>query len=482
MYKQYKDKEGTGRTEFTVEEFKKLQDHYIKQVIRHNHDIVDASHVVIGEYGDPTPPVGLDAPSAPGEVLTWQDHLDMDHNPSFVEGQVLARGWTVPMPVRCVITTPIFDTVGKIPFPTFNMSHWGVNKDMTDEDFRQSISSNRHNPNTYSIYRHYLYVLPSGAVTRVHPSHEPLLTNTRTPSALFAKTPLFIHSSNSDLLRRVKEPNNTPNFRSLNFNPDYAEQRLWSLTEDFTCWMAGYKSIAANGGKEVVLFFNDMFNEFNQVLSLVNYEEKHREYFFRHEKAAGNLTRSDYHQLSDITRLMEAKALDVLDPTAGHGLVRDAIKKQIYPYNMADYSFRVDRDIERVKTTLEESCIDKQGTNFTFYTKGLYKFAGTNSSEFNQDLYIPESFEDGTRQCLIINGEFGTSKRSFKRLHKGRVMLMYAVVDGFVSVPYEIYSAPDVSLRVRTGDNTVVGGSTTNKDVVEVSRMGNPGSSGFPNT
>lgn len=478
IWKTFANEQGTSRTEFTIEDWDGIQNWAIKKIIRHTHSAIPARHVEIWNSTDTSAPVGLSTTGR--ENLTWQDHVSLDHSANFSTGQLLARGWTVPIRTRFVITTPIYDTTSPVPFPTYNMSYIGINKSLSSTDMTELISTNRHNPNTYSNYRHYLYALPQNAICKIHPSHTPLLTGD-VATAVFAKTPLFIHPSNTKFLQDIAETSETPNFRGMGFIPDYAQEKIWSLTEDSTCWLGGYRSFVAGKGNDIMLFFNDYYNEFNQILSILNYEEKNREPFFRWEKGAGNLTSLDYHSLSDLTRLMESKTIDVGEVSVSGGLVRDAINKKFSPFLTNDYKFKIDKTTNRLKQTLLESCIEKSGNAITFYQKGLYNFASLNSDDYIQDLKVPEYFEDGYRQCLIMTGELGTSKKSFKRLHKGRVELVYQIVDGYLSVPYEVYSIPSTA-RITSGDgSTPLRGSITDKNYTDVTRLSEPNTPGFPN-
>jgi hypothetical protein len=468
MYKEFKDIESGTRYVFTIDDFAALQNYYIKKVIRHTHTNIPANYVKIADSTDTENPVGLNIP-LDGDVLTFQDHVGADHSLNIPSGRLLARGWTVPTKVRCLITTPIYDTTSNLPFPTYNMSPFSIDKDLNGENDRSVIPSNRHNPAAYSNYRHYLWIMPMNAVSYIHPSHKAIIDNQS--SAIFAKTPLFIHSSNTDFLKKINSATNTPNFRALSYIPDYAEEKIWSLTEDFTCWLSGYRSVVANN--DIALMFNDYYNEFVQILSTVNYEELNREYYFRLEKAAGNLMRLDCNYVSDITRLMEAKALDTMDISAGGGLARDSIEKRISPYYTKDYYYNIDKKTQRLKSSLLDSCMEKDGNKITFFTNGLANFATINDTIIDSEITIPKYFDNGYRQCLIINGEYGTSRRSFKKLHRGRVMLVYQMVDGFVSTPYEIYSSDSVLSSRSTASS--LPGSTTQRNYIDVQLMGDTG-------
>jgi hypothetical protein len=468
MFKEFKDIESGTRYVFTVDDFQDLQDYYIKKIIRHTHTNIPANYVKIADQTDLTNPVGLDIP-LDDDVLTFQDHVTIDHSLNIPSGRLLARGWTVPTKVRCVVTTPIHDTTSNLPFPTYNMSPFSIEKDINGLNDRTIVPSNRHNPATYSNYRHYLWIMPMNGVSYIHPSHKAIVENQT--SAIFAKTPLFIHPSNTDFLKKINSATNTPNFRALSYIPDYAEEKVWSLTEDFTCWMSGYKSILTNN--DISLLFNDYYNEFAQVLSTINYEELNREYYFRLEKAAGNLMRLDCNYVSDITRLMEAKALDTMDISAGGGLARDSIEKRIFSCSTKDYCYNVDRKTQRLKSTLLDSCMEKNGNNITFFTNGLANFATINDTIIENEIAIPKYFDNGYRQCLVINGEYGTSRKSFKKLHRGRVMLVYQIIDGFMSVPYEIYSS-DTVISNRSA-STSLQGSTTQRNYIDVQLMGDIG-------
>jgi hypothetical protein len=281
---------------------------------------------------------------------------------------------------------------------------------------------------------------------------------------------LFISPSNVELLKEVKKSTGAPNFRSLTYIPDFAEEKIWSLTDDATCWMAGYKPIVNNNYKDISLFFNDYYNEFNQLLSILNYEEIYREYMFRMEKAPGNLTRLSYNELSDITKLMEAKKLDVLDSPEHSGIIYDSINKKYSPFYLNEYNFTTDGMTDRLMDTLLTSCMDKKGKNITLYKKGLSSFANANGEpRYNNDLNIPSYFNDGTRQCLVLTGELGASKRSFKQLHKGRVMFIYQIVDGYFTIPYEIYSHSTSPTQSESQETLI--GLKTKKQITDVTQM-----------
>lgn len=465
MFKEFKNIEGEARTELTTETFSDIQNHYIKKIIRHTHSNIPAIHVKIGELGDATAPVGLELPTEEGKILSWQDHVNLDHSASFSENKLIARGWTIPIKARFIITTPIFDSTSNVPFPTYNMNNIGINKDLSSSESFENISSNRHNPNTYSVYRHYLYLMPMNGVANVNPVHKEILSSQN--SVIFAKPPLYIHPSNETLLGQISNYQTAPNFRNLTYIPDYTEEKVWSITEDSTCWMSGYKSIVAKNS--VVMLFNDHYNEFNQVFSTANYEERNREYLFRWDKAPANLSRKEFHNLSDITKLMNAKTLDVLGVDVGGGLVRDSINKQYSPFSLIEYNFKLDKETSRVKQTLLSSCMEKSGKNIVFYKKGLYNFASFNSNTFLKELTFPNYFDDGYRQCLTITLDLGASKRSFKKIHKGLVSLVYQVIDGYFSIPYEIYSTSSKIATVEEVGTTLTG-AISNRNYVDVTK------------
>jgi len=466
MWKEYNIT--NANSEFTAEDFTLLQNHYLKQIIRHNHPVIKADNIKISEMSEEQNPVGLVTP-IDDSVLTWQDHVNLAHTKTLTGGRLLARGYTVPIKARFVITTPIMDSTANLPFPTYNMSTETINKSIASSDVMEQVPPNRHDHSAYTNYRHYLWILPMNSVCQIHPSHKTLISGD-IGSLVFSHIPLYIHPSNTDLLKSIMDSTNTPNYRGLTYIPDYAEEKIWSLTDDSTCWMTGYKPIVANNNKDIMLFFNDYYNEFNQILSILNYEEQFREYMFRLEKSVGNVTRLENTDISDITKLMESKRIDVLDAPEHSGIIFDSIKKKYSPFSLFEYNFKTDRVSDRLKDTLIESCMEKQAKNVTFYTKGLSNFTSViEESEFLHDLYIPSYFEDGYRQCLILTGELGVSSRSFKKLHKGRVMLAYQIIDGFISVPYEIYSYDTKSTG--TTSNEILAGTSVGKSITDVTRM-----------
>jgi hypothetical protein len=468
MWQEYSRLDNQLLTEFTTESLTDLQNYYLKKIIRHTHTLMPANYIKISEAGEIEPPVGLSTPSD-DSVLTWQDHVNIPHSKSLVGGRLLARGYTVPIRSRFIITTPIMDTTSNLPFPTYNMSSIGINKDISSSELLDIIQPNRHDYDSYSIYRHYLWLFPSNNVCQLHPAHK-LLVDGDVGTVVFTHQPIYIHPSNTEFLKKISNSINTPNFRSLTYIPDYTEEKIWSVIDDSTCILSGYKTILTNNNKNIMLFFNDYYNEFNQFLSILNYEEQYREYIFRLEKAPGNLTRLEHNDLSDITKLMEAKKIDVLDAPEHGEIIKDSINKKYSPFYLSEYNFKIDKLSDRLKDSLLESCVQKTGKDITIYPKGLDNYLySVGDYSYSYKMNIPDHFDNGYRQCLVLTGELGTSSRSFKMLHKGRIMAIYQIIDGYVSVPYEIYS--NINKLTGAEDNQTKFGSSINKNITDVTKM-----------
>lgn len=492
LIKQFADLDTDG-TEYlvTADDINNIENVFLRKVIRHYHDgqysrAIASNEISISKFGDTIAPIGFAIPSNEGEDVLFSQHENDTsiHDPrqELVDGIVVAHGWTQPVRVRAVVATPVFDSESVVPFPTFNMSPVVGYKLATKDDalFRAIGDQNRHNPSMYSPFRHYLYLITPYQTGLLPKEHQAL--SSRSDVVVFSYAPLFVDINNAEMLNKIKS-SASPDIREAMamFPLDYENERLWSSRLDHTSWLSGYLPFVDNTKKNIMLFFNDYLNEFNQVLSLANYNTQERTFTYSIDKVMEYVnSNSDYETLaSDILRslfsgggyISKSQKMDnndasrfVLDESIQENqLVYDSIRgvDKAVAYAIHDAYFSIkENDSPNTEDGIFHTYMFNQldSGEIALYPNGLSLWLEDNGAgtidEFDSlralmRLNVPPTFNDDYRQLLTVavkNIAQTEHDREIKRYYGGNRFWTYVLLDGWMSIPYDIVGTSSVGL------------------------------------
>jgi len=447
--------EGTtdGSVYLSRELFDLLQNSFLQLIVAHSHDGVDArkiydEEIKIGEK-DGVVPVGFDEPENYDEYITLKEHVENTAIHTFssagVPGRLVAKGWTEPVYTRFVIATPIFEKGNPFPFPTYNMSPIQVSEnfiydeqDITSDEFLNTTletSFSRHDiPEGYSPYRHYLYMLPPYGVFNIDSRHLDYIDGR---SLVFSFTPVFVDAKDTELITEIKSGVADPKEISSCLEYDYQEERIWSKYESSTCLLGGYKTVSGSNQKAIALYFTDYHNEFNQLISQMNYQAK---------KISQHFTPT----ISDNAFGVDLAQVDtVFDPRYewNEKIKASILGDDIFrPYFLVEKDISISEGMYIYGESLGDFLMSGLGGRHIIHKYGLRGYAlfknVTNAFVSNYVLGMPEYFEGGTYQLFGIRDILSEKEVSSEIRFKGSNdrILYYMVKEGYVTVPYEIWS------------------------------------------